>query len=473
MYARRSARTAFGSAIGVRTPKMTRSTVTTSPELPEFRLARELLQRRLAAELLRDLRRERGTDDGNPGDVPWVGLLQVAERVKTTGEQRAGPHAADPAELDQVQQLLPDPVLDPQHQAGDAHDLLLVEDLPELGHRVHQPHALVHHPADVPRADAELLRHLVLRPLVRPVLEQGRGLYLGHHELVLLDRERHRLRGDLVLDPSVVPASEVQLRHVRGRARRPEVVEVRVSVVFESVPHLHRAQRVDVQVARPAAEERRSKRTIASLEEILPLEEREDVLDLPTKLVHRALVGEERTTENSEQLLLRRRVPRRDRREGVYPEGGLGAELRLHGLGWAEEVLFDEVINIVIVLRNENRLPRLVVLGTARSAAHLFHFQDGNRSEAEVHVKAIQVADYHPPRGGIHPIRQRRCRDDALDPSPSKLRLDEGTLLVREACVVKCRAPIDTPPESRRHRGRFFLPVAESLGELVQSLGVL
>src|SRR5438093_9104748 len=136
---------------------MTRASPTTSPELAEFCLPCELLHRRLPAELLGDLLRERGTDDRNAGDVPRVRLLHVAEGVETPSEQRAGPHAPDAAELDQVQQLLLDSVLDSQHQAGESHDLLLVEDLPELGHRVHQPDPLVHHPADVSWADAELL----------------------------------------------------------------------------------------------------------------------------------------------------------------------------------------------------------------------------------------------------------------------------------------------------------------------------
>ena len=109
------------------------------------------------------------------------------------------------------------------------------------------------------------------------------------------------------------------------------MVELPVPVVLEGGPHLHRAQRVDVQVARAAAEERRLQRPVAGVDEVLPLQEREDVLDLRPEVVHVTLVGEERAAEELEQLLLRSHVARGDRREGSDDSNAFGHPWSLRG----------------------------------------------------------------------------------------------------------------------------------------------
>src|SRR5207247_6690448 len=245
------------------------------------------------------------------------------------------------------------------------------------------------------------------------------------------DREGHRFSGYLVLDPGVIPAAEVQLRHVGGRARGPQVVEVRVARVLERVPHLDRAERVDVQVARAAPEERRAQGAVGRLDEVLPLEEREDVLDLPPELVDRALVREEGAAEELEQLRLRRHVPRRDRREGVDPQGRLRAELRFDGLGWALEVFVDELVDVVLVLRDEDRLADRVVLRAACPPAHLLDLKDWDWRETEVHVVPVQVADDDPPRGEVHARGDRTRRNDALHAPSFELRYNQTSMIAR------------------------------------------
>src|SRR5207247_3257335 len=142
-----------------------------------------------------------------------------------------------------------------------------------------------------------------------------------------------------------------------------------------------RAQRVDVQVARTAAEERRLEGPVAGVDEVLPLQEREDVLDLRPEVVHVTLVGEERAAEELEQLLLRLHVARCDRRAGMDPEGGLRAELRLDRLGRALEVLLDELVDVVLVLRDEDRVADGVVLRGALAAAQPLSLADGDWGE--------------------------------------------------------------------------------------------
>jgi len=167
------------------------------------------------------------------------------------------------------------------------------------------------------------------------------------------------------------------------------------------------------------------------LKEILPLKEREYVLHLATEFIHRALVGEESPAEELEQLLFRRRVARGDSRERVHPEGGFGAELRLYGFWRAKEVVLDEIVDVILVLREEDRLPRLVILRAPRTPAHLLHLHDRDGSEAEVHVEPVKVADDDPARGGVDTIGQSRSRNDALHPPPPELRLDKRSLVVR------------------------------------------
>jgi len=155
-------------------------------------------------------------------------MRKMSRRDFVKGATSAGALAGTMAaleRLDELEEFLFDSVLEPEHEARQGAYLLLVENAPEFGHRVHEPHSLIDHPANVPRPDSELARYLVLGPLTGPVVEQRRRLDLGHHELIVFHREREGLRRDLVLDPHVVAPAKVQLRHVRGRAHRPHEVE--------------------------------------------------------------------------------------------------------------------------------------------------------------------------------------------------------------------------------------------------------
>ena len=128
---------------------------------------------------------------------------------------------------------------------------------------------MVRHPTDVPRPDAELLGDLFLRPLGGPVVQEGRGLHLGQEEVVVLDGEGEIGLFDFLLDPGVVAATQVQLRHVRRRADRPQVEDRIVPRLAEGIAHLDRAQGIDVEVACPLSEESRFEEAVLSMDELL------------------------------------------------------------------------------------------------------------------------------------------------------------------------------------------------------------
>src|SRR5207245_9267296 len=174
-------------------------------------------------------------------------------------------------------ELLLDAVLHLDREARKRSDFLLVEDAAEFAHRIEEPLRLVRHAADVTGPDAEFLDDLLLRPLGDPVVEKGGRLDFGEEEVVVLDRESQIRFLDLLLDPRVVAATEVELRHVRRRADGPEVEEAIVAGFPESVTHLDSTERIDVQVACPLPEECGFEGAIMPVEELLYCEKIKDI----------------------------------------------------------------------------------------------------------------------------------------------------------------------------------------------------
>ena len=164
----------------------------------------------------------------------------------------------------------------------------------------------------------------------------------------------------------------------------------------ECVSHLDGAERVDVQVARSLPEESGLQESIAACEEVFLLEEIKDFANLPVNLIDVAGEGVECAIEECEQVLFIADVTCCDAGEDVHPEGGLGPEFGFNRLGLAAEILVHEVVDLIDVLREQNRLAVLVVLRAAGPAAHLFDFKDRDGGEAEVHVETVQVANDDP-----------------------------------------------------------------------------
>src|SRR3989304_84348 len=95
-------------------------------------------------------------------------------------------------------------------------------------------------------------------------------------------------------------------------------------------------------------------------------------------------------------------MARRDTCEHVHPEGGFGPQLRFDSFGFAQEVFLDELVDLVDVLREQDRLAILVVLRAPGASAHLLDLEDRDWRQSEVHVAAVQVADDDPPRGEVY-----------------------------------------------------------------------
>src|SRR2546428_7860839 len=234
------------------------------PSPPRSRTSRKISQCRLAlnlpdihgrADLFLDLYRKGRPDRRDAREVTGVRFLQVLERLVAPLEQRPSADPPDATEGDQLEELLFDAVLHLDGEPRERSDFLLVEDATEFAHRVEEPLRLVRHAADVSGANAEYLRYFLLGSLRDPVIEEGGCLDLREEEIVVLNRECQIRLLDLLLDPGVVAAAEIELRHVRGRADGPQVEETVVAGLVESVAHLNRAERIDVQIARTLPEE--------------------------------------------------------------------------------------------------------------------------------------------------------------------------------------------------------------------------
>src|SRR5947199_3104975 len=350
----------------------------TSWEVSQRRLAFDLADVHGRADLFFVLHREGRANRRDAGQVTRVRLLKVLQRLEAPLEQRASAHPADAAEGDQLEEFLLDAVLHLDREARQGADLLLVEDPAEFAHRVQEPFGLVRHAADVSGPYAELLRDFLLRALRDPVVEEGRRLDLREEEVVVFDREREVGFLDFLLDPGIVAAAQVQLGHVRGRAHGPEVKEAIVAGFPESVTYLHRTERVDIQVARPLPEECGFEEAIMPVDELLFCEKIKDIEDFASDRVDIARESEKRAVEEREEILFRAHMTGGDVREDMHPKGGFGPKFGLDCLGLAEEVVLHELVDVIFIFRDQNRLTIRIVFRSACPPAHLFHFEDGN-----------------------------------------------------------------------------------------------
>src|SRR6266540_3694512 len=182
---------------------------------------------------------------------------------------------------------------------------------------------------------------------------------------------------------------------------------------------------------------------------------------------------EERPVEERKELLLRGHMARRDVREDMHPQGGLRPELGLDRLGFAEEIVLDQFVDVVLVFREEDRLTVRVVTGSTGPSAHLFDFHHRDRSQSQVHIESVQIPDHDPSGGGVHTLREGRSRHDAFDAPLLEFLLDHAPLVVRETRVMERDTPIDTFAEARGHRGRFLLSTDELVRKLVQVIEFL
>src|SRR2546426_1172795 len=334
-------------------------------------------------------------------EVVRIRLLEVFQRFEAPLEQPPPSDPTDAAQGDELEEFLLDPVLDLNCQTCQRTDFLLVEDPAELAHRVQQPFRLVRHTPDVPGPDPELLRDFLLRAFGDPVVEEGRRLYLREEEIVVLDGECQVGLLDPLLDPSILAATEVELRHVRGRADGPEVEEAVVPRFAERIAHLHGAEGVDVQVARPLPEKCGFEEAILSVNELLFCEKVEHLEDLAPDRVDVAREREERAVEEREEILLRAHMASGDVREDVHSEGGLGSEFGFNRFGFAEEVVLDQFVDIVLVFRKQDGLAVAVVSRSAGSAAHLFDLEDWDGREPQIDIEPVQVSDDDSPCGEV------------------------------------------------------------------------
>src|SRR2546426_904145 len=300
----------------------------------------------------------------------------------------------------------------PWRPRGEGPDFLLVEDPAELAHRVQQPFRLVRHTPDVPGPDPELLRDFLLRAFGDPVVEEGRRLYLREEEIVVLDGECQVGLLDPLLDPSIVAATEVELRHVRCRADGPEVEEAVVPRFAERIAHLHGAEWIDIEVARALPEKCGFEEAILSVNELLFCKEVEHLEDLAANRVDVAREREERAVEEREEILLRAHMASGDVREDVHSEGGLGSEFGFNRFGFAEEVVLDQFVDIVLVFRKQDGLAVAVVSRAAGSAAHLFDLEDWDGREPQIDIEPVQVSDDDSPCGEVQTTCEGRgCRE--------------------------------------------------------------
>src|SRR5207245_4693805 len=106
----------------------------------------------------------------------------------------------------------------------------------------------------------------------------------GEEEVVVLNRECQIRLLDLLLDPGVVAAAEIELRHVRRRADGPQVEEAVVAGLVERVAHLDRTERIDVEITRTLPEEGGPQEAVVPSDEILLLQEIEDLANLTVDL---------------------------------------------------------------------------------------------------------------------------------------------------------------------------------------------
>src|SRR5437867_3242053 len=373
----------------------------TSWEISQRRLAFDLADVHGRADLFFDFHRQGRANRRDAGQVARIRLLKVLQRLEAPLEQRASAHPADAAEGDQLEEFFLDPVLHLDREPRQRADLLLVEDPAEFAHRVQEPLGLVCHAADVSGPYAELLRDLLLRPLRDPVVEERRGLDLREEEVVVFDREREVGFLDFLLDPCVVAAAQVELGHVGRRAHGPQVEEAVVAGLVQCVAHLDRAEWVDVEIARPLAEERGPEEAVVTIDEILLRQEVENVEDFATDRVDVACKREEGTVEERKEFLLRADVARRDVGKDVHAQGGLGPELGLDCFGFAEEVVLHQLVDVVLVFREENCFAVWIVTWPTGPSAHLFDLHHWYRREPQVHIEPVEISDDDPSRGGI------------------------------------------------------------------------
>src|SRR5207245_5115865 len=107
---------------------------------------------------------------------------------------------------------------------------------------------------------------------------------------------------------------------------------------------------------------------ILPVDELLFCEKIKDIEDLASDRVDIARESEERAVEEREEILLRADMTGGDVREDVHPKGGLGSKFGLDCLGLAEEVILHELVDVIFIFRDQNRL-------TIRSEEHTSELQ--------------------------------------------------------------------------------------------------